>query len=160
MVVLNTLRAHSLFAKKEKCSFGCLEIPYLGHTIKGGGVSPDPDKLKAIVEWPVPSNTSQVRAFLVISGYYRKFIKRYASIASPLTDLLSKNGFSWTTEANNAFRELKNHLITASILALPDFSQPFVVETDASGVGIGAVLLQNEKPLAFYSRKLSPAMQR
>ncbi|XP_061366081.1 uncharacterized protein LOC133309335 [Gastrolobium bilobum] len=140
------LRAHTLFAKREKCSFVQSEIPYLGNVITGYGVSPDPEKLKAISEWPVPSNVTQVRSFLGISGYYCKFIERYASLAAPLTDLLSQSGFVWTTEASKAFEHLKQLLMTAPILALPNFSESFVVETDASGVGIGRFYCRGNDP--------------
>ncbi|XP_061349872.1 uncharacterized protein LOC133295092 [Gastrolobium bilobum] len=158
--VFSTMRSHSLFAKLEKCAFAQSEIPYLGHVISGQGVTPDPDKIKAIVEWPVPTTSTQVRAFLGISGYYRKFIKKYATMVAPLTDLLSKTGFIWSELANQAFETLKQLLVSTPILALPNFSYPFMVETDVSGVGIGAVLLQKEKPITYFSRKLSPTMQR
>nr|KYP53442.1 Retrovirus-related Pol polyprotein from transposon 297 family [Cajanus cajan] len=97
--------------------------------------------------------------FLGITGYYRKFIQGYGKIAKPLTQLLKKDGFSWTTEAQEAFEELKNNLTTLSILAILDFNKPFMIGTDASGVGLGAVLLQEGRLLAFWSKTLSSRAQ-
>ncbi|KAG8484017.1 hypothetical protein CXB51_023201 [Gossypium anomalum] len=120
----------------------------------------DPQKIEAIRIWPQPTGVKGVRSFLGISGYYRKFIKGFATIAAPLSDLLRKEAFfTWTDTAQVAFDKLKQCLWTSPVLGLPDFTKNFVVEIDTSRVGIGAVLHQGGKPLAFYSKKLSPRIQ-
>ncbi|KAL4378379.1 hypothetical protein GQ457_02G014110 [Hibiscus cannabinus] len=158
--VLQLLKQHGLVAKLSKCSFGHDTVEYLGHVVSRNGLAVDSTKVSAIQNWPVPSTIRDVRAFLGITGYYRRFIKGYATIAAPITDLLKRDDpFQWNVNAHEAFERLKACLCSAPILALPDFDREFVVETDASGVGIGAVLTQNNRPLAFYSKKLSPKMQ-
>jgi len=124
----------------------------LGHEISADGVAMDVDKVKAVQSWPQPTSARALRGFLGLAGYYRRFIKNYGIIAAPLTNLLKKNGFIWSDTAANSFQNLKNALSSAPVLHLPNFSKPFVVDCDASGSGFGAVLHQNEGPLAFYSR--------
>lgn len=158
--VLQLLQSHSLFAKLSKCCFGMKQIDYLGHTVSGQGVAMDCSKVQAVLAWPTPSNLKQLRGFLGLTGYYRRFIQGYASVASPLTDLLKKDSFKWNEHTQLAFEELKQALTTAPVLRLPDFTKPFVLETDASGLGIGAVLSQAKHPIAFFSKKLSPRMQK
>lgn len=115
----------------------------------------DPKKTQAIANWPTPIDTKQLRSLLGLSGYYRKFIKGYGSISRPLTDLLKKNAlFHWTPQLQLCFDTLEQALVTAPVLALPDFSQPFHIETDASATGIGAVLSQNSHPIAYISKAL------
>ncbi|KAL4291580.1 hypothetical protein GQ457_14G013300 [Hibiscus cannabinus] len=124
------------------------------------GLAVDFCKVEAIKAWPIPTSIKGVRGFLGIAGYYRKFIKGFSTLAASLSDLLRKGeGFDWTAAAQEAFDQLKQRLCSAPVLGLPDFSKEFIVETDASGVGIGAVLHQGDKLLAFYSQKLSPRMQ-
>lgn len=94
-----------------------------------------------------------------LAGYYRRFIRNYAMLASPLTDLLRTDSYSWTPEAQDAFKKLKSCLSSTPVLALPDFSQPFQVETDDSGMGIGVVLSKKGHPVAYFSQKLCPRMQ-
>lgn len=98
-----TMMQHSLFAKRSKCTFATPRVEYLGHFILGEGVSTDPKKVEVVVQWPVPSSVKESRSFLGLAGYYRKFIKNYALISRPLTNLLRKGGFKWTSEATNAF---------------------------------------------------------
>lgn len=116
-------------------------------------------KIKVVLEWPTLSNVKQLRGFLGLMGYYRCFIKYYASIAALFTNLLKKDNFSWTAEPAQAFNQLKQSITTAPVLALPNFQLPFLLETDASGLGIGAVLSQAGHPIAFFSQKLSTTAQ-
>ncbi|MFS7996550.1 putative nucleotidyltransferase, Ribonuclease H [Helianthus anomalus] len=157
--VLDVLRAQTLYTRMSKCSFGGATVEYLGHLISREGVSTDPKKLEAIKEWPIPTNAKQLRGFLGLSGYYRRFIKGYGSLAKPLTNLLRKDAFDWNDEATTAFNSLKTALLSPPVLALPNFSKTFVLETDASGKGIGAVLMQEGHPIAFISKALSARQQ-
>ena len=157
-MVLTTLQNHSLFAKLSKCDFFKHSVHYLGHVVSAKGVQVDATKINAIVSWPLPNNVKQLHGFLGLTGYYRRFVKGYATVASPLTDMLKQDNFLWTPEAKLAFETLKHALTSTPILALPNFSTPFEIETDASTRGIGAILSQNGHPLAFFSKKLSPRM--
>ena len=154
--VLNTLHQHRLFVKRTKCEFGAASIGYLGHIISAQGVAMDPEKVRAVADWPQPRSAWAIRGFLGLAGYYRKFVKDFGAIAAPLTALLKKEGFSWSAEAETAFSTLKAAVTTAPVLTLPDFNQKFVVECDASTHGFGAVLLQGPHPVAFFSRPAAP----
>lgn len=158
--VLHTLQQHVLFVKLSKCSFGMLEVDYLGHNVSGNGVSMDKGKVQAVLDWPPPKNLKQLRGFLGLTGYYRRFIKSYSTIALPLTNLLKRDAFHWDEAVGSAFDQLKQAVVTAPVLALPDFTQPFVLETDASSTGVGAVLSQQGHPIAYFSKKLGPTAQR
>ncbi|GKE69088.1 ty3-gypsy retrotransposon protein [Tanacetum coccineum] len=129
--VLQRLQEHHFYVKRSKCVFGAETLEYLGHIISGSAVAMDPKK---------------------------RFIKGYATLAAPLTDLLRKIRFKWGVQEATAFAELKHQLTTSPILSLPNFDQVFVVEADASATGIWAVLLQNNRPISFFSRKLGPRM--
>nr|XP_045090196.1 uncharacterized protein LOC120962006 [Aegilops tauschii subsp. strangulata] len=153
-LVLTTLRQHQLYAKFSKCTFAQSSINYLGHVISAEGVATESDKTEAIQNWPQPSSQTELRAFLGLTGYYRKFVRNYSIITKPLTTLLSKKGFVWSVEATEAFLKLKQVMTTTPVLALPNFSLPFTVETDACDTGIGAVLSQQGHPIAFLSRAL------
>lgn len=109
----------------------------MGHIVTRGVIQADQKKIEAMIQWPIPKTIEQLRGFLGIMGYYRKFIKNYATIAVPLADLLKKDSYSWVETTNAAFDELKKAMVTSPVLRLPDFTQVFVLETDASLVGIG-----------------------
>lgn len=149
------LQQHSLKIKGSKCSFGTDQVEYLGHVVNAEGVSVDPTKIECIKQWKQPTTLKGLRGFLGLAGYYRKFVKNFGVIAKLLTNMLKKDGFKWSTEAEQAFLNLKAALISTPVLALPDFSKEFVLECDASGVGIGAVLFQQNHPIAFMSKTLA-----
>jgi len=154
--VFEALRQHTLFLKKSKCSFGTEAMGYLGHVISAHGIAMDAEKVQAVLSWPLPKTVRAVRGFLGLAGYYRRFIRDYGLIASPLTKLLRKDGFQWTEEASQAFRALQQALSSAPVLHLPNFSMLFIVECDASSSGFGAVLHQGSGPIAFFSRPIAP----
>ena len=159
--VFSRLREHQLYVKKEKCEFCRQEVMFLGHWISKGRIRMDERKVKAIVDWPAPSKVPDLRSFLGLANYYRRFIKGYSKKVSPLTDLLRKNQkWEWTDECQGAFDKLKMAVTSAPVLGLPDFQKPFEVHTDASDRAIGGVLVQEGHPLAFESRKLKDAEQR
>jgi hypothetical protein len=153
--VFQVLQQHKFYAKLSKCSFAQSTLEYLGHIISDKGVATDPEKTKVILAWPVPCIVTKLMGFLGLTGYYRKFVKSYGVIAKPLTVLLQKQNFLWTEEAQQAFDTLKQAMSHTHVLALPDFTQPFWIETDACAIGIGAVLMQAGHPVAYYSKALS-----
>ncbi|KAF3677590.1 hypothetical protein FXO37_04739 [Capsicum annuum] len=139
VLVFNTLVSHSLYVKWSKCSFGQSKV-YLGHVIFAEGVSADPAKVGAMIEWPTSCTVKALRGFLGLTGYYRKYVANYGSICRPLEDLLKKNAFIWTDEADQAFSALNLVMSTTLVLALLDYNTEFIVKTDACHSGIGAVL--------------------
>lgn len=142
--VFQVLQQHKLYDKMSKCSFAQNQIEYLGHIISDKGVSTDPSKTAAMLAWPVPSSHTELRGFLGLTGYYRKFVQHYGILAKPLTSILQSKSFSWSEEAQKAFDKLKLAMSTTPVLALPDFSSPFVIETDACETGVGVVLSQHK----------------
>lgn len=163
--VAKQIRAAGLTINVEKSKFCVTEVRYLGHLIGNGVIQTDPEKISAIVDFPVPRSVRQIRRFLGMSGWYRKFIRNYASVTAPLTNLLKANRkFSWNEEAQKSFEELKTILTTAPVLHSPDFTKPFYIHCDASNTGIGSVLVQKtaegeEFPIAFMSKKLNQAQR-
>ncbi|XP_071685280.1 uncharacterized protein [Lolium perenne] len=156
-IVLGTLREHQLYAKFSKCEFWLKEVGFLGHFISAGGVSVDPSKIQSIMEKKAPTNQTEVRAFLGLAGYYRKFVEGFSSIARPLTQLLKKDKkFEWTDKCEASFQELKKRLVTAPVLTMPDITKDFDVYCDASKLGLGSVLMQEGKVIAYLSRQLRP----
>jgi len=144
----------------SKCHFAQRQLCYLGHVILEEGVATDPDKVQAILKWSIPRLVKELHSFLGLAGYCIRFVKHFGIISKPLIDLLRKGAvYVWTDSQDKAFSALKHALTTALVLALPDFSPPFVVETDASGTGIEAVLMQGGHPLAFLSKVLGPRLQ-
>lgn len=155
--VFQLLDKHQLKVKMSKCTFARPSLLYLGHEISGDGMRTDNRNITAVAKWPTPSTVKEVRGFLGLAGYYRKFVRNFGITSRPLTDLLKKDTiFRWTALEEGAFQELKRALITTLVLALPDFKVQFELETDASDKGIGAVLRQGKHPVAFLSKALGP----
>ena len=155
--VLLVLRQNSLFANIDKCNF-CVDSMFLGFIVNKNGVHVDPEKIKAIQEWPTPQNVGDVRSFHGLARFYRRFVANFSSLASPLNELVKKDTpFCWTDKHEQAFQKLKAQPTNAPILALPNFAKTFELECDASGVGIGVVLLQGGHPIAYFSEKLHGA---
>lgn len=154
--VLQVMEKNQLVVRLKKCAFGLSSVAYLGHVISSDGVATDPSKISDIMNRKEPKNVTEVREFLGMTGYYRRFIKGYGLICRPLHDMLKKGGFNWGLAQSEAFTELKGKLCTSPVLALPNFEQPFVIEADACEVGIGAVLMQAGRPIAYYSKALGP----
>jgi Reverse transcriptase (RNA-dependent DNA polymerase)/RNase H-like domain found in reverse transcriptase/Integrase zinc binding domain len=152
--VLELLRQNGLQAKFSKCDFGTTQIEYLCHIISEKGVATDPKKVEAMVNWPRPKTVKELRGFLGLTGYYRKFVKNYGSISKPLTEQLKKNAFKWDANAEKAFEQLKISMTTVPVLTMPDFTQPFILETNANDKGIGAVIMQNRRSIAYLSKIL------
>lgn len=163
-LVLQRLRQHKLYAKFSKCEFFKPQVEFLGHTVSADGIGPEKAKVTAVHEWPTPINVKDVRSFIGFANYYRRFIPKFAHIATPLTDLTKQNvPFTWGTPQQEAFDTLRNKLTTAPLLILPDPGLPFHLNVDASSFALGAVLSQDQgnglQPIAYESRKLSPAEQ-
>jgi hypothetical protein len=130
-------------------------IFYLGHIISAQGVQVHQEKIRDILDWPTPKNVTELRSFFGLCSYYRRFVRAIFQLGGPLTDLTRQGAFIWTNESQKAFDHMKEVMGTCPVLALPDFTLPFVLECDASGEGIGAVLMQGGHPIVFESRKLS-----
>ncbi|KAK1602077.1 hypothetical protein QYE76_017120 [Lolium multiflorum] len=156
--VLCILRHEKLYANLPKCTFAQNKLVFLGFVVSANGIEVDSSKVEAIHNWPTPTNVGQVRSFHGLAGFYRRFVKDFSTIACPLNELTKKNvPFVWGKAQQKAFDELKKRLTEAPLLALPDFAKTFEIECDASGLGIGGVLMQNGKPVAYYSEKLDGA---
>jgi hypothetical protein len=154
-VILQRLRDHHLYAKFSKCEFWLDTIKFLGHTISGDGISVDPSKVQEVMDWKPHTTVHQICSFLGLSGYYRRFIPDFSRIAKPMTELLKKGvKFSWDQKCDDAFHTLRDHLTTAPVLAQPDVSRSFDIYCDASGTGLGCVLMQDNRVVAFASRTL------
>jgi ribonuclease HI len=149
-VVLGKLRAHKLYAKFSKCEFWLEKISFLGHILTAEGVAVDPGKVETVSNWQQPTSVSEIRSFLGLAGYYRRFIEGFSKIVRPMTELLKKEKkFNWTESCEKSFQELKRRLT----------AWDFVVYCDASRQGLGCVLMQDEKVVAYASRQLKPHEQ-
>jgi hypothetical protein len=154
-IVLTRLREHQLYAKFSKCAFWLEEIQFLGHVLSAQGIAVDPSKVKDILEWKLPTIVHQVRSFLGLAGYYCRFILDFSKIVKPITGLLMNDTkFDWSSKCNEAFKQLKVLLTTTLVLAQPDIEKPFDVYCDASGNGLGCVLMQEGRVIAYASRQL------
>jgi hypothetical protein len=154
-LVLQKLREHQLYAKFIKCAFWLKEVSFLGHIITDGGIAVDPSNVRDVLNWSPPKNVPEIRSFLGLAGYYRRFIEGFSKIVKPLTTLLEKGKeFKWDEKCQASFEELKKRLTTAPVLIMPDIHKGFDVYCDASRQGLGCVLMQEGKVVAYASRQL------
>ncbi|WVZ84383.1 hypothetical protein U9M48_031421 [Paspalum notatum var. saurae] len=154
-IVLSRLREHKLYAKFSKCAFWLKEVAFLGHILSAKGVAVDPSKVEDVLNWKQPQPVTEIRSFLGLAGYYRRFIKDFSKIAKPMTALTHKNAkFAWNPKCEEAFGTLKKLLTSAPILAQPDITKPFDVYCDASSSVLGCVLMQEGKVIAYASCQL------
>jgi len=164
--VLQLLRKNKLYVKLKKCELFQKKVTFLGHTISAERLTVESDKVKAIVDCPTPKSVAHIQSFIGTCSYYRKFVKDFAKISSPVTELLKKNTeWKWEDEQQKAFEQLKKALSTAPVLMTPDYSKPFNISSDACVSGIGGVCWQHdsegrERPVAYYSRQLTPCERR
>ena len=153
--MLEVLKEKKLYAKLSKCEFWLKEVSFLGHVISGNGIAVDPAKVEAVLEWESPKSVTEIRSFLGLAGYYRRFIEGFSKLALPLTQLTCKGKvFVWDARCEESFMELKKRLTTSPVLTLPNLEEPFVVYCDASKMGLGGVLMQDGKVVAYASRQL------
>jgi hypothetical protein len=154
-IMLTRLREHQLYAKFSKCAFWLEEIQFLGHVVSAKGIAVDPSKVKDILEWKPPTTIHQIRSFFRLAGYYRRFIPDFSKLMKPITSLLKNDTkFNWSSRCNEAFEQLKVLLTTAPVLAQPDIEKSFDVYCDASGSGLGCLLMQEGQVVAYASRQL------
>jgi len=154
-LVLETLRKEKLYDKFSKCKFWIRKVDFLGHVVSEAGIHVDPSKIEAIKNWEAPRTPTEIRQFLGLAGYYQRFIRNFSKIAKPLTTLTQKSvAFEWGDKQEDAFQTLKEALCSAPILSLPDGNEDFIVYSDASNQGLGSVLMQRGKVIAYASRQL------
>lgn len=153
-IILELLREHKLFAKFSKCEFLLQKITFLGHIISGEGIYVDSEKVKVVVEWPRPTSVTEVKSFLGLVGYYRRFVRGFSQIALSLSKLTRKDvKFEWIVECEQSFQELKKCLASTPVLTIPSGTEEFQLYSDASLKGLGCVLMQNRKVIAYASRQ-------
>jgi hypothetical protein len=156
-IALQILREHQLYAKFSKCELWLDQVEFLEHVISKEGIAVNPSKVASVLEWEAPKNVKQIRGFLEMVGYYRRFIEGLSKIAGPMTKLLRKNTpFVWSEECEASFQTLKEKLTTAPVLAIPETGKDYAVYCDASKNGLGCVLMQDRKVIAYGSRQLRP----
>jgi hypothetical protein len=141
-LALQKLQKHRLYAKLTKCEFWMKQVAFLGHVISKGGISVDPNKVQDVLSWNAPMSVDDIRSFLGLAGYYRMFIEGFSKISKPMTELLEKDKkFEWMPACEASFQQLKKRLTTAPILVMPDMEKSFSIYCDASGQGLGCVLI-------------------
>jgi hypothetical protein len=154
-IMLERLRQQKLYAKFSKCEFWKEKVAFLGHVLSAEGIVVDPSKVESLTKWEQSLNMTDVRSFLGMARYYRRFIENFSKIAKPMTELLKYNTkFEWLEACEKTFQELKRRLTTAPVLTLPDIKMDFVVYCDSSRKGLRCVLMQEGKVVAYASRKL------
>jgi hypothetical protein len=154
-LVLQKLRDHKLYVKLSKCEFWLKQVAFLGHVVSKGGISVDQSKVQDVLSWKTPTSVSDIRSFLGLAGYYRRFIKGFSKISKPMMELLEKDKqFHWMATCESSFQELKKRLTTAPVLVMPNMEKPFSIYCDASGQGLGCVLMQDGHVVAYASRQL------
>ncbi|PKU77892.1 putative mitochondrial protein [Dendrobium catenatum] len=159
-LVFQALREHRLYLNLSKCEFVTHSVYFLGFVVSHEGIQADPRKVAAVRDWPTPRTLTEIRSFHGLANFYRRFIKGFSVIMAPITDVLRGSTFSWSSSQQESFENIKTALSHTPVMALPSFKKPFRVDTDASGVSIGAVLYQEDHPIEYFSEKLSPPRQK